>query len=74
MSAQQMRAAIYEVYPGRKWKEKVLNMDDAQVIAVYYSFLEKGKFDKNISGPVDKPPGNLITTKPYIGEQMKIDI
>lgn len=51
MSVQQMRAAIYDVYPGRKWKIKVQNMPDDQVIAVYYSFLAKGKFDKPAEPP-----------------------
>ena len=39
-------AAIAEVYKGGRWLYKVENMHDNQVIAVYYSFLEKGKFDK----------------------------
>ena len=79
MSVQQMRAAIYEVYPGRSWKEKVNNMSDAQVIAVYYSFLETGKFDRK---PAAKEPKNYVTEKgtdtdvfkPFIGEQIRLDI
>ena len=88
MSVQQMRAAIYEVYSGRRWKIKVQNMSDAQVIAVYYSFLEKGKF----LTPGEDRPWNEKPTEPYtpevlsdliddvetrpsyVGEQLKIDI
>lgn len=79
MSVQQMRAAIYEVYPGRRWKIKVQNMPDDQVIAVYYSFLAKGKFDQK---PAAKEPKTYVTEKgadtdvfkPFIGEQINIDI
>lgn len=40
-----MRAAISKVYRGPAWRRKVSWMSDNQIIAVYYSFLEKGKFD-----------------------------
>ena len=46
LSVEDMRAAIAEVYKGGRWLYKVENMPDNQVIAVYYSFLEKGMFDK----------------------------
>lgn len=82
MSIQQMRAAIYDVYPGRKWKIKVQNMPDDQVIAVYYSFLAKGKFkDGSVGSAVsrgditdDHPKVREANFKPYVGEQLKIDI
>lgn len=77
MSVQQMRAAIYDVYPGRKWKIKVQNMPDDQVVAVYYSFLEKGKFKEGSVGSAVSRGAitdNHPKVKAYIGEQLKIDI
>lgn len=47
MTVDQMRAAIASVYYGTKWKLRVADMLDRQVIAIYYSFLEHGKFDKD---------------------------
>ena len=46
MSTEQMRIAITGVYPWPKWKQKVARMHDYQVIAIYYNFLQSGKFDK----------------------------
>ncbi|MCX7817552.1 MAG: hypothetical protein N2317_08625 [Syntrophales bacterium] len=43
MSVAQMRNAIVKVYPGEKWKQKVLKMSDGQVIAVYHNFLSSKK-------------------------------
>lgn len=44
MSVEQMRCAIADAYKKSKtWKEKVLRMSDAQVIAIYHSFLSTGK-------------------------------
>lgn len=51
MTPDQMRAAIYDVYPGRKWQKKVEKMHDDQVIAVYYKFLHSGKFDEEKKEP-----------------------
>lgn len=47
MSVTQMRDAITRVYSGPKWKRKVANMDDSQVIAIYNKFLREGKFDQD---------------------------
>lgn len=44
MTVERMRAAILKVYPNITWKEKVFRMRDNQVIAIYYNFLERGKF------------------------------
>ena len=46
MTIDQMRAAIVDVYPGRKWERKVEKMHDDQVVAVYNNLLRSGKFDK----------------------------
>lgn len=41
MSIEQMRAAIAKVYPGTKWAFKVAKMSDSQVVAIYYSFMQR---------------------------------
>lgn len=46
MDVDNMRSMIANVYDSSSWRCKVAAMGDNQVIAVYYSFLEKGKFDR----------------------------
>lgn len=41
-----MRKNISDVYPGMQWKVRVSEMKPEQVYAVYYKFLETGKFNK----------------------------
>jgi hypothetical protein len=41
-----MRGEISKVYPGPKWKEKVKKMSDSQILAIYNSFKNCGKFKK----------------------------
>ncbi|MDF2800176.1 MAG: hypothetical protein K0S61_79 [Anaerocolumna sp.] len=43
MSIILMREAVKNVYPGDKWRNKVRNMSDNQVIAIYHKFLESKK-------------------------------
>jgi hypothetical protein len=43
MSVEQMRISVEKAYPGEKWKKKVARMSDAQVIAIYYKFLDGKK-------------------------------
>lgn len=79
ISVEQMRAAIYDVYPGWAWKEKVDNMLDDQVIAIYYSFLKKGKFEqkpKKYSKKHNKRERISDDTmfEVYTGEQLSFDI
>jgi hypothetical protein len=38
-----MRKAVEKVYDGEKWKDKVSKMSEAQIIAVYYRFLNSKK-------------------------------
>lgn len=45
MTVDRMRTEISKVYSGQ-WINRVNRMSDSQVMAVYYSFLEKGKFDE----------------------------
>ena len=60
MTNQEMRNAISDAYEGRSWKAKVACMHDDQVIAIYYSFLERGEFNKPKNKPVDKKAPNIV--------------
>ena len=42
MTVQQMKEAILNVYQTKSWRNKVANMYDDQIIAIYYNFLERG--------------------------------
>lgn len=44
MGIEYMRNMILDVYHSDTWKNKVKNMTNNQVIAIYNSFLKKGKF------------------------------
>lgn len=46
MTVGYMRKKIKEAYTSKFWLNKVDEMPDDQIIAVYYSFLERRKFDK----------------------------
>ena len=46
MKIESMRSEIGKVYPGTGWAKKVKRMPDAQVLAVYYSFLKNDRFKK----------------------------
>lgn len=45
-SVEQMRIDIAGVYPGMRWQSRVANMAPSQVIAVYHSFVNTGRFEK----------------------------
>lgn len=45
METREMRRRISEVYSSLKWKERVANMPDYQVYAIYMSFKKSGKFE-----------------------------
>ena len=70
MSPENMRSAISNVYTGKKWKEKVRNMSDNQVMAVYFSFMEKSKLNPKKSVPKTNEQKDVQHYKPYIGEQL----
>lgn len=73
ISVDDMRFLVSQVYRGDKWKYKVKHMTDRQVIALYFSFCEKGKFDKK---PEKKVQSKRIEVKPvedYSAEQMWMD-
>lgn len=76
LTVEGMRDLIEDVYEGPSWKEKVRRMADRQVMAIYFSFCEKGKFNKK---PKEQPVycGKRIEINPvddYAGEQLWIDL
>lgn len=73
-SVDYMREDIASVYKGMAWKDKVSKMSDQQVMAIYFSFCEKGKFDN----PKQQPVKAKINEKPseddtYFAEQLFMD-
>lgn len=49
MTIEAMREIISRCYKSDSWKNRCRKMNDGQVVAIYYKFLETGKFsvDKN---------------------------
>lgn len=61
MSVEEMRREITTAHSGGGWKYRVSKMRDDQVIAIYYSFLERGKFNpKNKQQPKEKKTENCV--------------
>lgn len=74
MTNNQMREAIYKVYPSVGWKYKVARMSDAQVVAVYRDFERRGRFNKPDIQPKKNPFEELAKADAYYnGVQMTID-
>lgn len=69
ISVSEMRIAVSRVYNGRKWKIKVENMDDRQVMALYYRFYHG---EKKAEKPKKSNPSNP-TFNAYTGEQMRFE-
>ena len=46
LNINQMRDQIIAPYNSTRWHQKVSTMSDEQVIAIYFRFLNAGKFDK----------------------------
>lgn len=46
VSINQMRDLVRNAYKGEEWRAKVDRMPDNQVIRLYYSFNERGTFNK----------------------------
>ena len=69
---EEMRSDISKVYLNSSWKKKVARMPDNQVMAIYYSFLEKGKFghvpkpNKSIHKPIEPV---IRKEKPFTADQ-----
>lgn len=71
MTVAQMRAAVHDAYPGKPWQNKVNNMSDIQVQAIYFSLSERGAFNKEKPAPTpNKPKAESGTFEPFIGEQI----
>lgn len=61
-----MRETISKVYSTKTWPYRVSLMPDSQVIAIYYSFLERGKLE----GMNKKTEEfHQITLEEYLNEQ-----
>ena len=61
-----MRETISKVYSTKTWPYRVSIMPDSQVIAIYYSFLERGKFDAP-----EKEEFHQITLEEYLEKGAK---
>lgn len=59
-----MRNDISKVYLNTSWKKRVAHMPDKQVMAIYYSFLEKGKFG-HVPKPKPKVVEPVVEQEPY---------
>jgi hypothetical protein len=72
-----MRAAISDVYSGKKWQRKVEKMHDDQVVAVYNNFLRTGKFEQREPEKHDKKKSReshseVPSFDSWTGEQLTI--
>ena len=45
MNVEYMRTKVMQVYPTHKWAAKVHRMPDDQVVAIFLTFKEQGKFE-----------------------------
>ena len=56
----QMRCALAEVYPGDGWKQKVIKMEDRQVIATYKRMERDGDLYKRNKYCPNKEPSEVV--------------
>ena len=54
MTVEEQRTAISKVSPTEKWKNKVENMPEDQVIAIYLTFQKRGLLGKVITKPYQR--------------------
>ena len=54
MTVEEQRTAISKVYPTEKWKNKVENMPEDQVIAIYLTVQKRGLLGKVITKPYQR--------------------
>ena len=75
ISVYDMRLLVSQVYKSDTWKNKVQRMPDRQIMAIYYSFCERGEFDKKTKQP-EKVIFNKIKIEPvkYSCEQIWMNI
>lgn len=78
MKVNNMRELVADVYKGDGWKKKVDKMSDEQVVAIYYKFLNQGKFEDTANSVnevygeplVEGLAAGIANPKPF-GEPMK---
>lgn len=54
----QKRDYVHGLYPGKGWKERVLKMSDAQVVAIYLRETNKAKNNKPKPPEAEKESGS----------------
>lgn len=64
-----MRAYISDVYKGERWKHKVARMPDAQVMAIYFSFMDRIRKKKR----GEAQPGFALGIPGEVYEQVSFD-
>ena len=47
MSTEQMRSRLAELYPGPKWRLRVMQMPERQVVAIYKNMSQNGRLKKH---------------------------
>ena len=69
-----MRLAVSRAYRGDKWKEKVRAMSERQVIALYFSFEEKGLFNPARKAiPKVESPAKSTDSDVFVPHQILFD-
>lgn len=65
MTVQQMRNAILRVYNTKSWQNKVANMYDDQIIAIYHDFRNRGILNQVIRNERPKITDVMETPNTY---------
>lgn len=76
MNLEYMREQIMAVYPGNRWAERCKAMGARQVVAIYHSFLNSGKFNKKLNPDTKEKPkfeGVQISMWDIIREEGRIN-
>ena len=66
MTVRFMRKEISKVYNNKTWANRVAMMPDNQVIAIYFSFLEQGRFERVDPKVVSEEKNHQITIFEYL--------
>lgn len=73
-SVDYMREDISKVYNSPVWRERVKRMPDRQVIAIYHSFCETGRFNKPANKIHNEKPRESVPVLTIdVGEQLSFD-
>ena len=46
ITAKQARNEVANIYPWKRWKQKISKMSDNQILAMHFKMLKQGKFSK----------------------------